>query len=195
VRHIKLHHSNTAWLQGTDKLICLVYTYLQGYESMQSHHEMHWRIFQMLQQAYPSIPKVRPSNASTSFLRYPCRSKNKLFLWPDAQNISALFDLEACPASLIWPSNSFGNTTVYDVKNIHWASFRRQRGQSDASKRLQRNSFCCCAQGSQCTRLRSETTWSQFDSPGHLSAKLRREAMTSSDIWQVRVLLHDAECV
>jgi hypothetical protein len=44
------------------------------------------------------------------FLRYPSRSEHTLFLRSDVQNISDLFDLEACPASLIWPSS--GNTTV-----------------------------------------------------------------------------------
>jgi hypothetical protein len=56
------------------------------------------------------FPKEGQVTRHVSFLRYPSRSENKLFLWSDAQNISDLFDLEACPASLIWPS--FGNTTV-----------------------------------------------------------------------------------
>jgi hypothetical protein len=59
------------------------------------------------------FPKERQVTRHASFRRYPSRSENKLFLWSDAQNISVLFDLEACPASLIW--RSFGNTTVYKL--------------------------------------------------------------------------------
>jgi hypothetical protein len=54
-------------------------------------------------------PKEVPRN--TSFLRYPSRSKNDLFLSSAAQNIANLIDLEACPANLIW--RSFGITTPY----------------------------------------------------------------------------------
>jgi hypothetical protein len=59
------------------------------------------------------FPKERQVTRHASFLRYPSRSKNKLFLWSDTQKISDVFDLEACPASLIW--RSFGNTTVFNT--------------------------------------------------------------------------------
>jgi hypothetical protein len=57
------------------------------------------------------FPKEGQATHNASFPRYPSRSKNEIFLLSAAQNTSNLFDLEACPAHLIWPS--FGNTTVY----------------------------------------------------------------------------------
>jgi hypothetical protein len=74
------------------------------------------------------IPKEGQVTRHASFLRYPSRSENKLFLWSDAQNISDLLDLEACRASLIWPS--FRNTTVLPLFRIkatrvfNWISVR-----------------------------------------------------------------------
>jgi hypothetical protein len=62
---------------------------------------------------YRSILKVRPGNASRELSEYPSRSKNTLFLLSAAQSIANLFDLESCPANLIWPS--FGNTKVFQV--------------------------------------------------------------------------------
>jgi hypothetical protein len=47
---------------------------------------------------------------NASFLGCPVRSKDTLFLLSAARNIEQLFDLEACPANLIW--RSFGNTTA-----------------------------------------------------------------------------------
>jgi hypothetical protein len=62
---------------------------------------------------YRSISKEGQVRRHASFVRYLSRSENKLFLSSDAQNISDLFNLEAYPASLIWPS--FGNTTVVEL--------------------------------------------------------------------------------
>jgi hypothetical protein len=64
------------------------------------------------------FPKEGQVKRNASVLRYPSMSKNKLFLFSAVQNIANLFDLEPCPANLIWPS--FGqvfhlaiwNTTV-----------------------------------------------------------------------------------
>jgi hypothetical protein len=53
---------------------------------------------------YRSIPKGRPSKHSASFLRYPSRSKNNLFLLLAAQSIANLIDIEACPENVVWPS-------------------------------------------------------------------------------------------
>jgi hypothetical protein len=47
---------------------------------------------------------------NASFLKYPSRSKDILFLWSSDQSSANLFDLEACPATLIWPSS--GNPLV-----------------------------------------------------------------------------------
>jgi hypothetical protein len=56
------------------------------------------------------FPKEGQGTRSANFLRFPSRSRNTLILWSAAQSIANLFDLEACPASLIWPS--FGNTPL-----------------------------------------------------------------------------------
>jgi hypothetical protein len=56
------------------------------------------------------FPKEGQVRRSASFLRYPSRSKNTLCLWSTALNIATLFNLEAHPGNLIWPS--FGITTV-----------------------------------------------------------------------------------
>jgi hypothetical protein len=53
---------------------------------------------------------------NASSLRYLYMSHNKLFLLLGAQNIVRLFDLAACPSSLILPS--FGNTTVIAVLEL-----------------------------------------------------------------------------
>jgi hypothetical protein len=85
---------------------------------------------------YRSIPKGRPSNAS--FLKHPSRSENKSFLRSDAQNISDFFDLEAYPASFIWPA--FGNTTERIENPLNGYNFSsssgRVRGKAEVAKRL-----------------------------------------------------------
>jgi hypothetical protein len=80
---------------------------------------------------------------NASFLRYPSRSKNELFLLSAARNTENLFDLEACPANLI--CSSFGNATVMqgcEVKSVvsvalcavssrHGSALRAPTGMSD----------------------------------------------------------------
>jgi hypothetical protein len=48
------------------------------------------------------FPKEGHVTRNATFLRYPSRSKNKLFLLSAVQNIANLFDLEPCPANLIF---------------------------------------------------------------------------------------------
>jgi hypothetical protein len=56
------------------------------------------------------FPKEGQVTRNVIFHRHPSTSQNSLFLWSSAQSSANLFELEACPATLIWPS--FGNTTV-----------------------------------------------------------------------------------
>jgi hypothetical protein len=50
------------------------------------------------------FPKDGQATRSESFLRYPCRSKNYLFLLSAAQAIADLFGIETCSTILMWPS-------------------------------------------------------------------------------------------
>jgi hypothetical protein len=53
---------------------------------------------------FPEESQVTRNAYVPSYLEHPTMSKNHALLLSGAQNIADSFDLEPCPANLIWPS-------------------------------------------------------------------------------------------